>query len=186
LCASFSDAEEDGLTGANSSTGTGTGTNKYPAGTSLSNCTWSGTPTSEATGQFTFTATDVAGDTGNTLVKWETIDTVTVPNLIGDEASEAVITLEAAHLNHSLSYAYSDTAPPGSVINQSPVAATGVEPLTVVTLAISQGPAFVSGEFPGTLTGVSGSVTAKLRCTRFGPHVAIYISQVSAPAMPRR
>jgi large repetitive protein len=179
LCALFSDAEEDVLSGSNSSTGTGTGSNKHPAGTSFSNCTWSGTATTEATGQFTFTATDIAGDAGSALVKWEAIDTVTVPDLVGNEASEAVLTLQAAHLSHSLSHAYSDTVAAGSVIKQSPIAATEVEPLTAVALTVSQGPPYASGEFTGTLTGVSGSVTTTLRYTRFGPLVAIYIPQVS-------
>lgn len=74
LCTSFfSDFEGDTLTGASDIGGTGSGDNRRPTGTTQSGCLWNGTPsTANEAGNFTFTPSDIAGDTGSIEVRWTT------------------------------------------------------------------------------------------------------------------
>lgn len=68
----FSDFEGDALVCTNDNGGVGSGDNLRPTGTAISGCDWTGTPTTAQEGNFTVTATDIAGDTGTIEVRWTT------------------------------------------------------------------------------------------------------------------
>jgi hypothetical protein len=146
LCALFED-EDAGqtLTGSTSSTGTGTGADKHPAGTSFGgtgDCTWSGTPTDEGTGSFTFTVDDGAGGDADVEVTWSVLDLVVVPDCAtGNLDLGACLTLlEAETLSGEVAdMIYSDTVPAGSVISQDPAAESEVAPFSAVELVLSRG-----------------------------------------------
>jgi len=66
---------------------------------------------------------------------------ITVPDLVGQTQTAAEAALTNADLNSTFSTDYSDTAPAGSVISQTPAGATEVAAGSVVSLVISSGPA---------------------------------------------
>lgn len=69
----FTDFEGDALTCTNDNGGVGSGNDLRPTGTSISGCDWTGTPTTAQAGNFTVTATDIAGDTATLEVLWQTL-----------------------------------------------------------------------------------------------------------------
>ncbi|MBC7229512.1 MAG: PBP1A family penicillin-binding protein [Actinobacteria bacterium] len=65
---------------------------------------------------------------------------VNVPGVTGMSESGAVAAIRGVGLNPVVNYAYSDTAPKGTVIGQSPLAGTTVSAGSHVSITVSQGP----------------------------------------------
>lgn len=144
-CDLATDAEGDTLTGSNSSTGTGTGANKRPAGTSFggtNNCVLSGTLTTAATGSFDFTVTDIATDTATLTDTWEVrAAQETVPDCASTNLtlSECAGLIESNYLQWDIDSTQCSTdIAPFSVISQSPAAGTLQDPDTVIELVIAK------------------------------------------------
>lgn len=165
LCAEATD--DDVLTGTNSTTGTGCGTNLRPAGTSFGgtgNCTLSGTLTTACSAMtFDFTATDTAGATG---VQANNIEVraaqETVPDGNGVECGTFDSQIVATYLNPVSTSTISSTVPAGEVISQVQAPGTLLNPGQDVEFVCSSGAsAGVSGtSVSGTSvsgTGVSGT-----------------------------
>ncbi|WP_165044045.1 Stk1 family PASTA domain-containing Ser/Thr kinase [Adlercreutzia sp. ZJ138] len=68
------------------------------------------------------------------------IESITVPNVVGDDANSADSELRAAGFQVEWQYEYSDKVPAGCVISQNPSAKQKVENGSVVTIVISNGP----------------------------------------------
>lgn len=116
-----------------------------PTGKSLAGATGvvDGTATVEnetgATVVFTATST-VTGATAAQSLTFYTIDTITVPNFVGDVLGDALTECENVFLSCEISgLEYSPTVPAGSVISQDPAASTEAEPFDTVDLVISRG-----------------------------------------------
>lgn len=75
-----------------------------------------------------------------TIVVSQGVQTVKVPNVVGQSQSQAESTLRASGLNVGTSTAYSDTVPKGYVISQDPGNGRTVDAGTTVNLVISNGP----------------------------------------------
>lgn len=137
----FSDADDATLTYTSSDSGEGTGTDKRPAGTSITAGVWSGTPTTTdgGTGQFTITGTDSCGDTALLVVDWGVYDTVTVPACVGVNWLTCVSNIEAENLSAIATFACDNSQQAGKVISQSPAASTTVNPFTEVDIIVSTG-----------------------------------------------
>lgn len=140
----FTDSENDTLTITTSDTGTGTGTDKRPAGTTITNGSWTGTPScasGNTSGSFTVTATDVANDTETVDVTWSCYDQVTVPNCTSPAVTMASCgaSLEALNLTPNATLAYDSGTAVGFVNATSPAAGASVDPFTTVTMTVSLG-----------------------------------------------
>jgi hypothetical protein len=141
LCDRFTDEEGDSLTGSNSTTGVGSGVNKRPTGTTITGCEWTGTPTTEESGSFTFTAKDTAEAAGTITVNYTVIDTITVPPCANVSASQYEATLDTLFVPWVVSGAtFSETVAPGNIISCSPAAGGEVDPFaSEVSLLVSFG-----------------------------------------------
>lgn len=139
-----SDAEGDTLTGSNSSTGTGSGADKRPAGTSFGgsgNGVLSGTLTDVASGSYVFTATDIAGDSATLTVSWEVrAAQETVPDCATTNIplSECDGLLEANYLQLGTITTECSELDRFDVISQNPAAGTSQDPETEIDLVIAK------------------------------------------------
>lgn len=133
----------DTLAITTSSTGTGTGDDKIPAGTSIDgDGNWTGTPacaSGDTTGSFTTTATDDAGDTEAVAVTWTCYDQVAVPNCVGGTLAACLDAVAPLNLSVNFTSACSNTVPALSVISQDPAATSVVDPFSTVDLVVAAG-----------------------------------------------
>lgn len=133
----------DTLAITTSSTGTGTGADKIPAGTSIDgDGNWTGTPacaSGDTTGSFTTTATDDAGDTEAVAVTWTCYDQVAVPNCVGGTLAACLDAVAPLNLSVNFTSACSNTVPALSVISQDPAATSVVDPFSTVDLVVAAG-----------------------------------------------
>lgn len=140
----FADAESDALVITTSDTGTGTGADKRPAGTTITSGSWTGTPScasGNTSGSFTVTATDVANDTETVDVTWTCYDQVVVPNCYSPAVTMASCgaSLEALNLTPNATLVYDSGTAVGFVKTTSPAAGASVNPFTTVTMTVSLG-----------------------------------------------
>jgi hypothetical protein len=143
VCAEFTDADSDALT----LTVTG-GT--LPTGLSIGgtgNCTLSGTPSveDEAGAEITFTATDIASDTGTMTMEIYVIDTITMPTLT-DSDLDASLADELASFPwrdpdplQTASFKCSTAEASQQILSQTPAASTEVEADQAITVVVSTG-----------------------------------------------
>ncbi len=143
----FTDPEGDARTCTTSDTGTGTGADKRPAGTTLTAGAWSGTPTSDydSAGSFTVTATDVAGNTAQLPVFWSIPSPLTVPDCAGLTTAACEALAEGFTLSIYPQCYVSAPTPSDTVISQYPAASTSAQPGASLSLAVYLGvcPLFV-------------------------------------------
>jgi hypothetical protein len=139
----FNEADvDDSLTITTSSTGTGTGADKIPAGTSITDGEWSGTPecaSANTTGGFTATATDEAGDTETVDVTWTCYDQVVVPVCVGTTLSACGEAAALVNIDLSATLISDAGTAIGYVISQSIAAGTEVDPFSTLEIAVSMG-----------------------------------------------
>lgn len=135
------DPEGGALTCSSSDTGTGTGSNKRPAGTSISGCTWSGTPTTEGSGSFSVTLTDPPGDSVVVLVNWLISDQQTIPDCTGSatDVMTCINLYEGQLIGWGLTAVCSNTVAAGIVISQTPAAGENIDPDASGSFTISRG-----------------------------------------------
>lgn len=135
----FTDAENDPITCTSSDTGTGTGADTRPAGTTITGCSWSGTPTANGTsGSFTITAADPAGATGTLVVNWNVASQVATPTCSSD-ITTCIGLYNTAGVNFTLTSQCSASVASGNVISQNPTAGTMVNVNSTGALVVSQG-----------------------------------------------
>lgn len=110
----FTDFEGDTLTCTNDNGGVGSGNNLRPTGTAISGCDWTGTPTTAQAGNFTVTATDVAGDTATIEIVWETFAPLSFSsvNTIGTEDGYIILAAANADATVCAVATYSNLAAP--------------------------------------------------------------------------
>lgn len=84
----FTDPEDDTLTCSSSDTGTGTGDDKRPAGTTTTDGNFDDIadagPTTEGSGNFTIEACDIAGDCETREISWAVYDDIPMPDCLTD------------------------------------------------------------------------------------------------------
>lgn len=105
-----------------------------------------------------------------TIVVSQGVQTVKVPNVVGQSQSQAENTLRASGLNVSISTAYSDTVQKGYVISQDPGNGKTVDAGTTVTLVISNGAKTVLYKFSRSVT-VSDGVDLVILCDANGEEI---------------
>lgn len=144
ICAMFADPAGGTLTCTSSDTGTGTGADKRPAGTTVTDGVLDDTgagPTSTGitTGTFDVVATNVAGGTATVEVTWTVYDQVAVPDCVAGTLSDCIAAAEALDLSVSFASQCHATVPALDVLSQDPAATTSVDPFTLVDLVVSAG-----------------------------------------------
>ena len=166
----FEDTDpSDVITITTSSTGTGTGADKIPAGTSIDgSAVWSGTAACAAgntSGSFTVTATDQAGDATPIAVTWACNDQVAVPDCAGIDVASCDTLAGAVNLSISATFECSDIIAANGVISQGTAASTQVDPFTSFTVLASS----------GACTGIPPWTTAFLDDVTAVPAGSVYI-----------
>lgn len=143
----FTDPEGDALTCSTSDTGTGTGADKRPAGTTLTAGAWSGTPTSayDSTGTFTVTATDVAGNTATMPVFWSVPSPLTVPDCSGLSLAACEALADGFEVTTYPQCYVATTTTVSTVLSQYPAASSSAQPGASLWLAVYLGecPTFI-------------------------------------------
>ena len=163
----FYDPDDATLTYTSSDTGTGTGANTRPAGTSQTTGVWSGTPTSTdgSIGSWTETATDEAGDAASMPVQWGVYAQVAVPDCAGLDVASCAALGAAVHLEVMATYDCSNSVAANYVVSQSPAATTVVDPFTALAVAASS----------GACSGISAWTTTFLADGVSVPSTAVYV-----------
>ena len=163
----FYDPDDATLTYTSSDTGTGTGANTRPAGTSQTTGVWSGTPTSTdgSIGSWTETATDEAGDAASMPVQWGVYAQVAVPDCAGLDVASCAALGAAVHLEVMATYDCSNSVAANYVVSQSPAATTVVDPFTALAVAASS----------GACSGISAWTTKFLADGVSVPSTAVYV-----------
>ncbi|MFN8487878.1 MAG: FG-GAP-like repeat-containing protein [Caldilineaceae bacterium] len=160
-------AAQQAITAASLAVGTVTQAynNSVPAGNVISQ-----TPSAGAS---------VAPNTAVNLVVSLGIAPVTVPNVVGLTQTAAQQAITGASLAvGTVTQAYNNSVPAGSVISQNPVAGLSVAPGTAVSLLVSRGPT------PGNVTIGPNSFAPKVDFTTNGGPTGIVIGDLDGDGQP--
>lgn len=161
VCAMFTDPAGGSLTCTSSDTGTGTGADKRPAGTTVTSGVFDDTgagaiSTGNTEGTFSVTATNVAGGTASINVNWFVYDQVTIPDCVGLSLTACGLLLDALNLDPVVTLVYDAGRQTGYVVSQGQAAGTEVDPFTEMDLTVSlgAGPSGRRRRTPGLGVGV--------------------------------
>lgn len=161
VCAMFTDPAGGALTCTSSDTGTGTGADKRPAGTTVTSGVFDdtgagATSTGNTEGTFSVTATNVAGGTASINVNWFVYDQVNIPDCVGLSLTACGLLLDALNLDPVVTLVYDAGIQIGYVVSQGQAAGTEVDPFTEMDLTVSlgAGPSGRRRRTPGLGVGV--------------------------------
>lgn len=161
VCAMFTDPAGGALTCTSSDTGTGTGADKRPAGTTVTSGVFDdtgagATSTGNTEGTFSVTATNVAGGTASINVNWFVYDQVNIPDCVGLSLTACGLLLDALNLDPVVTLVYDAGRQTGYVVSQGQAAGTEVDPFTEMDLTVSlgAGPSGRRRRTPGLGVGV--------------------------------
>lgn len=133
------DPNADTLTCGSSDTGTGTGADKRPAGMTVTDGSFAGTPTTPGSGSFTVTCSDENGGSDTVDVSWTVLATPLMPDCDGFTMLACVDAIFVANLNPVVTFASSSTVAAGYVMSQDELPGTALPVGDTVGIVVSRG-----------------------------------------------